>query len=106
MHQQSSCGKLPLHINIDETSVKLLPEQGVGYLTGKARVMKRSPRSLVYSAARGNTRAAFSYVCMVTDDAAIQQIIPQILMVSKKVVSVKEIAAVREILPPQCLHVA
>lgn len=104
MHKHSSCGRLPLHINVDETSVKLLPEPGVGYLAEKARIMKRSPRSLVYSTPRGNTRAAFSYVCMVTDDAEIQQILPQLLLVNKKVVSVKDMATIRDILPPN-IHV-
>lgn len=104
MHKQASGSKQPLHINIDETSVKLLPEQGVGYLTNEARKKKRCSQSLVYSAPRGNTRAAFSYLCMVSDDVDIQRILPQVLFVSKKVVPVKEIAALKEILPKN-IHV-
>ena len=103
MHKQCH-QKRPLHINMDETSVKLLPEQGLGYLSAKACVLRRSPRGLVYSAPRGRTRSAFSYVCLVADDLDIQRVIPQVLMVSKKVVPAVQVLAIRRLLPPN-IHI-
>lgn len=89
---------------MDETSVKLLPEQGLGYLSAKACVLRRSPRGLVYSAPRGRTRSAFSYVCLVADDLDIQRVLPQVLMVSKKVVPAVQVLAIRRLLPPN-IHI-
>jgi hypothetical protein len=98
LHAQAS-EKAPLCINVDETNVRLFPEQGAGYVSSKASSMKRSPRSLVYSCSRGTTRSSLSYVCFITDDATIQPLLPQVLMVSKKVVSVRDVSTVRETLP-------
>jgi len=98
LHAQTS-DTSPLCINIDETNVRLFPEQGAGYVSSKASNMKRSPRSLVYSCSRGTTRSSLSYVCMITDDVSIQPLLPQVLMVSKTVVSVKDVSIVKETLP-------
>ena len=84
---------------MDETSIRLLPEQGVGYISANARSLKRSPKGLVYSAPRSNTRSAFTYVCLVTDDLDIQKLLPQVLVVSKKVVPVTKICTIRGMLP-------
>ena len=95
----TSVRKTPLCINIDETNVRLFPEQGPGHVSSKASNMKRSPRSLVYACSRGATRSSFSYVCFIADNASIQPLLPQVLMVSKTVVSVRGVSTVRETLP-------
>ena len=58
----------------------------------------------MYSAPRSNTRSAFTYVCLVADDLDIQKALPQVLMVSKKVVSAIHINAIRTMLPPS-IHI-
>ena len=58
----------------------------------------------MYSAPRSNTRSAFTYVCLVADDLDIQKALPQVLMVSKKVVSAIHINAIRTMLPPN-IHI-
>lgn len=99
MHSQ--CGReVPLRINMDETSIKLWPEQKAGHLTTEARLQKRSPGGLASSVAKHRTRASISYVCMVCDDLAIQPILPQILFVSKNVVTKTVVETVTAVLPP------
>ena len=58
----------------------------------------------MYSAPRNNTRSAFTYICLVADDLDIQKALPQVLMVSKKVVPAIQINAIRTMLPPN-IHI-
>lgn len=76
--------KIPLHLNLDETSIKLHLEVPHGLVTSRGRSLKRS-KQLCRKVAKDKTRAAFTYVAIVCDCENIQQKLPQILIVNKKI---------------------
>jgi hypothetical protein len=51
------------------------------------------------SVSKSKTRSSFSYLCMVCDDEAIQRVLPQVLLVSNKMVPSKELQIIRSQLP-------
>ena len=83
LHATSPPGKQVVHVNLDETSIKLVQEPAVGMLTATTRRLKnrgKTPRKKVPKAA---TRTAFTHVAVCCDNKEIQSSMPQILLVNK-----------------------
>lgn len=93
LHQHSPPGRRIVRINMDETSIRLHQAVKNGHLTSSARAVKRSARSLTSSATTSQTRGMFTLVAFVCDDATIQQILPQVLLVNTKHLNAAEPAA-------------
>ena len=97
LHKQTAPNKIPLRINMDETSVRLFPVMRAGNVTHAARMQKRSPKSLTANVTRGQMRGSMSLVCFVCDDPAIQKSLPQILLVKKQFAPRYSLASIAEL---------
>ena len=95
LHHQVAQNKKPLHINMDETSVRLYPVMRAGNITYAARLKKRSPKSLTANVTRGQMRGTMSLICFVCDDPEVQKDLPQILLVKKQYVPAYTWPAIR-----------
>jgi hypothetical protein len=84
LHRQTEADKIPLRVNMDETSVRLYPLMRAGSLAYRARLEQRGPRSLTTNVTRGQMRGTLSLVCFVCDDVRVQTALPQILLVRKQ----------------------
>ena len=76
----------PLHVNLDETHVRVrsAPLRGHG-VDVKQRVRPLAPP--VQAATRAETRAGFTRVALICDDPALQPVLPQVLLVSERLLS-------------------
>lgn len=97
-------GLVPVHINLDETSIKLMPQQPDGHLSSSARARKRSPAGLALSVSRGQMRGAVTYLCCVADNEAAQKLLPQVVLVSKRLVTREKLAEIKAAMPG-CIHI-
>lgn len=77
-----------MRINLDETSVKLLPDTGCGHLVVRACRLRRSAGGLHRPATRGQTRARLTHIAMICDDADVQRRLPQVLVCGANCMSV------------------
>jgi hypothetical protein len=87
LHSQVAAGKKPLHINLDETAVRLHQVAGKGMLVSAAVQEKRKAGSLTQNVSRAMLRGSFTHVTMICDDAEAQKLLPQILIVNKHMVT-------------------
>jgi len=88
-------GKRPLRINMDETAVCVF--QGGG---GKGNVFIHKTVRAVLNVARGPRRTYLTHLAFVCDDAAVQPILPQILIANERTVPAGQLAALRAACPP------
>ena len=82
LHAQVPAEVPRLNINMDETSIRLHPDTGIGYLCKGARRAKRTPKSLVRNLTQGQKRGAFTHVALLCDDIDVQPLLPQFLFVN------------------------
>jgi hypothetical protein len=87
-------------VNVDETNVQLHMDKGAGHLTLEACQLKRTPRSLSRQLSRGDVRSAATHVFAICDTPALQGMLPQLLVVSERLVTKAECDAIRSSLPP------
>ena len=80
LHVHAPVGKRVLHINMDETSVKLYQDAGKGMLVARARRLRRTPKSLVQNVSRRQLRAALTHAAFICDDPTVQPLLPQVLI--------------------------
>ena len=76
-------GKVPLHINLDETSIKLFTETARGCVSAAARLKTYKGPGVRRKVLKGHTRGGYSHVGVVCDDEEIQQTLPQIVVVNE-----------------------
>ena len=88
-----------LLINMDETNVRLYQDKGSGHLTMRAYRLKRQPRALSRNVERGVTRATMTHMACICNNADVQKLLPQFLLVSASRVSYEEVAHLRAITP-------
>jgi len=70
-------GKIPLRINLDETSVCLFP----GDCRGTIFVSNKRPRQEpVQRVARAKRRCCLTHVALICDDSALQPVLPQVII--------------------------
>ena len=101
LHRRSASGGAEVvSINIDETCVQYYQNEKAGYMTVESRRRKRTPRGLCRNVSQGAQRTNLTHLACITHDAALQRLLPQLLVVSESVMSVDAARRVRAILPP------
>ena len=93
LHRRAPAGRRVVRLNLDETSIRLHQGGKPGLVRMSARVLKRSARSLTTPASTTQTCGMFTLVTIVCDDAAIQNVLPQVLLVNETRLSKFEPAA-------------
>ena len=101
LHDQVRAGLRPLRVNFDETGIRYFQDTRQGHLTEAAVRQRRTPRSLMRLVTKGETRAMMSLATFVCDDAAVQAMLPQVLVVNKKLLTQDEMVVAKIGLPPQ-----
>ena len=81
-------GKKMILLNLDETSIKFWyqPREGL-----QVRAKRKSSGSLgpARQASRGQLRKAITHVAVICDDPALQPLLPQIILVNERTMSVR-----------------
>lgn len=104
LHDFQPPNKHPLHINFDETNIKLYQDGGEGFLVEAARKRKRTPRSLTNNIPKGQLRGSVTHVCMVCDDPTIQPRLPQLVIIGQAIMTKTEFASIEPSAMPSCLR--
>ncbi len=99
LHKTGSVAKPRLVINMDETSVRLLPASTAGCLVAEARRRLRSPCTLGMPATKRQTRGMLTQMVFVCNDATCQRALPTVLLISTRMLSKARWRAVRDDLP-------
>lgn len=84
LHSKVHPSKKALHVNIDETSIKLDQDVRHGHVTNTAKKLAEG-HTLRRRIPKAHTRTAYSLVAVICDDAEIQKSLPQFVVVNKKV---------------------
>lgn len=100
LHDQVPTSLAPLRINFDETAIRYFQDSRKGYLTLGAQQQRSSARSLTRQVCRSETRAMMSMATFICDDPAVQPLLPQVLLVNKKLMTEAETALAAALLPP------
>ena len=103
MHSRVPVGKEPLLVNMDETSIRLHQSHGEGHLVHTAAVQKQSSRSLVHDVSRQALRGSLTLVAFICNDPSAQCALPQVLIVSRALMTERVAQQVRATLPPTVL---
>ena len=101
LHDRVPSGLTPLRVNFDETGIRYFQDTRQGHLTEAAQRQRRTPRSLTRLVTKGETRAMMSLATFVCDDAAVQALLPQVLLVNKRLLTQQEMAAAMVGMPAQ-----
>ena len=99
LHDQVPTSLAPLRINFDETAIRYVQDSRRGYLTLGAQRQKRSAHSLTRQVCRSETRAMMSLGTFICDDPSVQPLLPQVLLVNKKLMTEAETAVAAALLP-------
>ena len=75
--------KIRVLINVDETSVRLVPEEGKGHVSNRAYRLLCSGMPLGRNASLAAQRSAITHVTAICDHAEIQKRLPQVVLVSE-----------------------
>ena len=89
LHQCVPKGKIPLHCNLDETSVKLFTETARGCVSAAARLKKYKGPGVRRKIQKGHTRGGYSYVGLICDNEDIQKKLPHIVLVNDHMCTVE-----------------
>ena len=99
VHSKIPEGRLPLLVNFDETSVRLFTEGSTGHLSKGVRQRARSGAPVGRRVSRATTRACITHLAVVCNDLAVQQCLPQVLIVGKQQVSEARLASLKSSVP-------
>ena len=99
LHAQVPDSLAPLRVNFDETAIRYFQDSRKGFLTVEAQREKRSARSLTQQVSRSDTRAMMSLATFICDDPEVQPLLPQVLLVNKRLLTEAETAAAAPVLP-------
>ena len=83
LHTNVPVTKQPLHINIDETSVKVEMDVRHGHVSGDAKKLEKG-NSLRRRMSKSRQRTAYSYVAVLCDVEEVQRVLPQFIVVNGK----------------------
>ena len=75
--------KIRVLINVDETSVRLVPEEGKGHVSNRAYRLLCSGMPLGRNASLAAQRSAITHVTAICDHGEIQKLLPQVVLVSE-----------------------
>ena len=101
LHDQVPEGLTALRVNFDETGIRYFQETRQGHLTEAAQRLRRTPRSLTRLVTKGECRSMMSLATFVCDDATVQAVLPQVLLVNRRLLTEEELAAARLGMPAQ-----
>ena len=87
LHDTIPANKRPLHINVDESSIKLDTGSLIGNITAVSRKRKRSHKGLHRRAPKSDSRTAYTYVGIICDNQIIRQELPQFIVLNKRICS-------------------
>ena len=87
MHAHVPTDRLPLRVNLDETSNVLQQPSLKGTLTSAARAQQRTPQGSRRNVLHQRRQAYLSYVALICDDYAVQLLPPQTLVCNDKLLS-------------------
>ena len=99
LHSQLAAGKKALHVNLDETGIRMHQIAGKGMLVHAAILEKRKAASLTQDVPRAMLRGSFTHVTMICDDSEAQKLLPQILIVNKHMVTEQQHRTLCAIMP-------
>ena len=94
---------LALNINMDETSIRLHPDTGLGCISKEGRRLKRSSKGLQQNVTMGQKRSAMTHVALLCDDEEIQPLLPQYIFVNVAHISPENLASVQHLLMPNMI---
>ena len=77
-------GRRVLLLNLDETSIRFWYQPRLGL---RSRSGKMPRRGFARQASRGQLRKAFSHIAILCDDASLQPLLPQVLLVNERTVT-------------------
>jgi hypothetical protein len=103
LHSQIKSGKEALHVNLDETGIRMHQVSGQGLLVTAARQQKRKAESLAQYASTKMLRGNFTHVALICDNDEAQKLLPQILIVNKHMVTEQQHHALVSGLPPNVI---
>jgi hypothetical protein len=89
-HKQVPPTRRPLHLNLDETAIRLYsPAQG-GNLVAEAMRLRKKGHSLATSTGKNRARACLTHVAIVADDSIVQPVLPQVIILKSALVNQQE----------------
>ena len=91
-------------INVDETSVRLVPEEGRGHVTKRAYRLFVSGKPMGRRASLAARRSNMTHVAATCDKPNMQPLLPQVVLVGENEVSEGRLAALR-LTSPECAHI-
>jgi hypothetical protein len=100
LHDNVPDGKKIVRLNLDETSVKMYQDTGRGYLSQKARKMKKQGPTLHRKVPRTALRTTFTHVGVVCDDPEVQKLVPQVLIMNNRALTAAAYHRILSTLPP------
>ena len=89
-------------INIDETSVRLVPEEGRGHVSKRAYRLFVSGVHMGRRASLAACRSTITHVAAICNRARFQRLLPQVVLIGENQVTVARLAALRAALPEGC----
>ena len=95
--------KIRVLINLDETSVRLVPEEGKGHVTNRAYRLLCSGMPLGRNASLAAQRSAITHVGAISDRPEIQNRLPQVVLVGKNQVTEDRLCRLRS-QAPDCVQ--
>ena len=91
-------GKRVLNVNLDETGVPILQTTTKGNMV-PPRLSETTAVRPALATSRDCARANFTHVAMICDDAAIQPLLPQLIIVGERVARARDMPTLRASLP-------
>ena len=91
-------------INVDETSVRLVPDEGPGHVRKRAYRLFLAGSTMGRRASLAQRRSAVTHVAAITDKPNFQRILPQVILVGENQVSEAKLATLRSS-APECAHI-
>ena len=85
LEAQAAPGQVVVHINLDETCVKLCPSVPRGAVAIDGGSTKKEALEQEQKASLHARRSAMTFVCSVCDDAIVQRALPQVIIGNEKI---------------------
>ncbi len=95
--------KCPVHINMDETSIRLATTTQAGFLVEEARRRVRAAGGLRQPTAKREMRSMITQIVFIADNEEIQPHLPTMFLFSERIVTREQFDALRLALPPKVL---
>jgi hypothetical protein len=99
LHSHEAPAKRALHINYDETCIRLHQHPGRGFLVDVARAAKKTARSLTHEETKSQLRGSITHVAMICDDADVQKLLPQFVLIANHLMSAEQCTVLRDSAP-------